>query len=152
MALPVRVSRGQGFEPFELMQRQFDDALSRFLGGREQQGGMMAPYGVDIREDADHLYVEAEMPGFKKEDVDISLENQTLTISASKSEEQREPQKEGKKSDYLLHERRVAEFVRSFTLPNSIDEQQVNAKLSDGVLTITLNKKQEAKPKRIQVS
>jgi HSP20 family protein len=151
MALPVRVSREQGaIDPWSQMQREFDSMLGRFFGGGMEEGGRLAPFGVDIREDADHIYVEADMPGFNKEDVDVSLENNTLTINAEKKEEQkRGKQKDG---DYLLHERRYERFTRSFTLPSSVDEQTVNARLQNGCLTISINKKEEAKPKKIQVS
>ena len=89
------------------------------------------------------------MPGFNKEDIDVALENGTLTLSAQKKEEK---EQKGKEHDYLLHERRCQRFVRSFTLPPTVDEQHVDAKLNNGVLEITLNKKEEAKPKKIQVS
>src|SRR4029077_1255771 len=86
MALPTRVNRGQT-DPFE----QFEGMMNRFLGGREANGNMgLAPYAVDVREDADHIYVEAELPGFKKEEIDITLENQTLTIAAERRSEKRE--------------------------------------------------------------
>jgi HSP20 family protein len=115
-------------------------------GGNGGRG--WAPYAVDVREDADHLYVDAELPGFSKEDVDITLENQTLTIQAERKEEQ-EGQRKG---DYLLNERRYRRFLRSFTLPPTVDDRKVDAKLHDGVLHITLNKREETKPRKIQVS
>jgi HSP20 family protein len=147
MALPTRVQRGQG-DPFELAQREFDSMIGRFLGGRETNGGggYLAPYAVDVREDGDHIYVEAELPGFKKDEVDITLENQQLTIAAERREEKE------KKGEHLLHERRYTRFLRSFTLPPTVDEQTVNAKLADGVLTVTLNKREETKPRKINVS
>jgi len=152
MALPTRVQRG-AVDPFDQMQHEFDGLMNRFLGGRESSngGGQLAPYAVDVREDADHLYVEAELPGFRKEDVDITLENQTLTIAA----ERRSESKQGdpnKKGDLLLHERRYNRFLRSFTLPPTVDEQTCEAKLNDGVLTIVLNKREETKPRKVQVS
>jgi HSP20 family protein len=153
MALPTRVARNQGYDPMESVQREFDSMLNRWWGGREMTGSQQgfAPYAVDVREDADHIYVDAELPGFRKEDVDITLENQTLTISAErKSETRKEPGKEG--GDLLLHERRYNRFLRSFTLPPTVDEQTVNAKLNDGVLTITLNKREESKPRKISIS
>jgi HSP20 family protein len=159
MALPTRVARQGGYEPFEMMQREFDGMLGRFFGGqnREPNGGgggggsaYLAPYGVDVREDGDHLYVEAELPGFKKEDVDITLENQTLTISAHRREEKKEG--DGKNGDWLLRERRYAQFLRSFTLPPTVSDKKCDAKLADGVLTITLDKREETKPRKIQVS
>jgi len=152
MALPTRVNRSaQLYEPFNDVQREFDTMLSRLFGGREIDGGTRwAPYGVDIREDADHIYVEAELPGFKKDEIDVTLENQTLTISAERrSETKPEDQKKG---DLLLHERRYARFLRSFTLPPTVNDQKVDAKLSDGVLTITLDKREETKPRKVQVN
>ena len=152
MALPTRVNRGGGtaVDPMELLQREFDGMFNRWRGGRDAgDGNLLAPYGVDIREDADHFYVEAELPGFRKDDVDITLENQTLTISAERREDTK--QGNGKKGELLLHERRYSRFLRSFTLPPTVDEQSVNAKLNDGVLTITLNKREETKPRKIQV-
>jgi HSP20 family protein len=153
MALPTRVARNQGYDPMESVQREFDSMLNRWWGGREMTGSQQgfAPYAVDVREDADHIYVDAELPGFRKEDVDITLENQTLTISAErKSETRKEPGKEG--GDLLLHERRYNRFLRSFTLPPTVNEQSVKASLQDGVLTIVLSKREETKPRKIQVS
>ncbi|MDB5299459.1 MAG: Heat shock protein Hsp20 family [Phycisphaerales bacterium] len=146
MALPTRVPQGY-VDPAESAQRDFNAMLNRFFNTSPSgDGGRLAPYGVDVREDGDHIYVEAELPGFKKGDVDITLENQTLTISA----ERREPREA--KGDLLLHERRYARFLRSFTLPPTVDEKTVDAKLSDGVLTVTLNKREESKPRKIAVS
>lgn len=145
MALPTRVARGF-VDPFETFTREFD-ALNRYFNGGQGNGARLAPYGVDIREDGDHLVVEAELPGFKKEEIDITLENQTLTISAERKEmTQDQPQ-----GDFLLNERRYSRFLRSFTLPPTVDEKSVQAKLEDGVLTVVLNKREETKPRKIAV-
>ena len=153
MALPTRVQRSGQTDPFESAQREFDTMLNRWFGGGESGNGgstgYLAPYAVDVREDADHIYVEAELPGFKKDEVDITLENQTLTISAERKSEEK---KQGDKGELLLHERRYSRFLRSFTLPPTVDEQSVNAKLTDGLLTITLNKREETKPRKVTVS
>lgn len=150
MALPTRVQRGQA-DPFEMAQREFDSLLGRLVSGRDtRDGNYFAPYAVDVREDGDHVYVEAELPGFKKDEVDITLENQTLTIAAERKAENK--QGNGSPGELLLHERRYTRFLRSFNLPPTVDEQTVNAKLSDGVLTITLNKREETKPRKIKVS
>jgi HSP20 family protein len=149
MSLPTRVSRMAEYDPFELAQRQFDQMLGRFIGQRED-GGTLAPYGVDVREDADHIYVEAELPGFRKEDVDVTLENQTLTITAERKEHEEKADKE--KGGWLLRERHYNRFVRSFTLPPTVNEQSVQAKLDNGILKITLNKREETKPRKVQVS
>lgn len=150
MALPTRVHRMAQYDPMEAAQREFDSMLGRWLGGREQAATGFAPYAVDVREDADHVYVEAELPGFRKDDVDITLENNTLSIAAERKEEQK--QGDGKKGDMLLNERRYTRFLRSFTLPHTVDESKVQAKLADGVLTITLDKREETKPRKVQVS
>jgi HSP20 family protein len=149
MSLPTRVQRNVLADPFEAAQREFD-LLNRFFGGSssgQSDGGRLAPYGVDIREDADHIYVEAELPGFNKDEVEITLENQTLTISAEHKED-----KDEKKGDLLLHERRYNRFLRSFTLPPTVDDKSVEAKLENGVLTITLKKREETKPRKVQVA
>jgi HSP20 family protein len=149
MALPTRVHCGTYADPYESVQREFDAVLGRLFNGNQGNGNRLAPYAVDVREDADHFYVEAELPGFKKDDVDITLENQQLTISAERKEDRRE---EGPKGELLLNERRYNRFLRSFTLPPTVDEQTVNAKLENGVLTVTLNKREESKPRKITVS
>lgn len=143
MSLPTRVVRGF-VDPFENLTREFD-VLNRYFNGGQGNGARLAPYGVDIREDGDHLVVEAELPGFKKDEVDITLENQTLTISAEKKEEQE------MKGEYLLNERRYSRFLRSFTLPPTVDEKSVQAKLENGVLTVSLSKREETKPRKISV-
>lgn len=149
MALPTRVNRSIQSDPFESAQREFDSLMGRLLGQRESDGGgYLAPYGVDVREDQDHIYVEAELPGFKKDEVDVTLENQTLSICAERKSEQKQGNDQ---SQHLLHERRYTRFQRSFTLPPTVDEQSVNAQLTDGILTITLNKKEESKPRKISV-
>ena len=151
MALPTRVNRnGALLDPADLLSRDFEGMFNRWMGGREGAGHQpLAPYGVDIREDNDHFYVEAELPGFKKDEIDITLENQTLTIAAQRQYENK--QGDETKGELLLHERRYNRFLRSFTLPPTVNEQSVNAKLAEGVLTITLNKREETKPRRINV-
>lgn len=147
MALPTRVIRGMGGDPWDAIHREFDGLLGRVLGAQSESTGRWAPYAVDVREDGDHLVVEAELPGFKKEEVEITLENQTLTIAAERKE-----QGEQKQGDYLLNERRYNRFLRSFTLPPTVDDRTCDAKLQDGILTVTLNKREETKPRKIQVS
>jgi HSP20 family protein len=147
MALPTRVHRGF-VDPVDVIGHEFDNVLGRFFGQQGNGGrAMLTPYGVDIREDGDHLYLEADMPGFKKDEVEITFENQTLTISAERREEKQDEQK----GDWLLNERRYSRFLRSFTLPPTVDGNKVDAKLEDGVLKVTLNKREETKPRKIQV-
>ena len=154
MALPTRVNRGSQLDTFDTAHHEFDYMLSQLLGGRPQVAPQYwAPYGVDIHEDADHIIVEAELPGFTKDQVNITMENQTLTISAQHKENQNRSQStSGDKAEWLLRERRYSRFQRSFTLPPTVDAQSVEATLNDGVLTIVLNKREETKPRRIPVA
>ncbi len=145
MSLPTREHRMAQYDAVEAAQREFDSMLSRWFGGGNT-GNLAAPFAVDVREDADRLWVDAELPGFTKDEVGITLENKTLTITAEKKENGTG------KGDYLLQERRYARFQRSFTLPPTVDSSKVDAKLTDGVLTVTLNKREEVKPRKISVS
>jgi HSP20 family protein len=130
--------------PFENMCRDFDTVVNRLFNPESQSA--LAPYPVDVREDGEQLVIEAELPGFKKEEVEITSENQTLTISANRAAAQpKDP------TGYLLNERQYTRFLRSFTLPPSVDIQKVDAKLENGILTVTLNKREETKPRKIEV-
>ncbi|MEM6562073.1 MAG: Hsp20/alpha crystallin family protein [Planctomycetota bacterium] len=149
MALPTTVRRPQTqTDPFGDLQREFDVMLNRLFGGQPQTttGRRSAPYPVDVREDQDHLYFEVELPGFTRDQLDITLEDRTLQITA-----ERDADAENKVGDLLLNERRHTYFSRSFQLPPTIDEGAVQAKLTDGVLHITLNKREESKPRKIEV-
>ncbi|MBC7784748.1 MAG: Hsp20/alpha crystallin family protein [Burkholderiales bacterium] len=148
MVLPIRVHRTFN-DPMDVLPREFGTLMDRFLSRRDMaDGGSLAPYGVDVRADDDHLYVDAELPGFKKEEIDITLENSTLSITADRKEE---PDSQPG-AEWLLRERRYTRFTRSFTLPPTVDGSSVDAKLVDGVLKITLNKREETKPRKISVS
>lgn len=146
MPLPTRMTRGMAGDAWDTIHREFDGLLNRVMGG-QMEGSRLAPYAVDVREEGDHLLVEAELPGFKKEEIDITLENQTLTIAAERKE-----QAEQRQGEYLLNERRYSRFLRSFTLPPTVDDRSCDAKLLDGVLTIKLNKREESKPRKVQVT
>ena len=152
MSVPARSNRNA--DPFTTVQKEFDTMLAHLFNPPATQtaGGRLAPffasYGVDVREDADHLYVEAELPGFKKDEVEITLENQTLTISA---ERKPDPAAAAPKGEWLLNERRYTPFHRSFKLPQTVSEQAVSATLEHGVLSVTLNKREESKPRKIAV-
>lgn len=146
MALPTRVIRALATHPFDVAQRDFDTLMDRLFNGTGPNESF-GTYAVDVREDTDHIYVDAELPGFTKDQVDITLENSMLTISAERKAEQKQDQP----GNYLLNERRYSRFLRSFTLPPTVDEKSVQANLTDGVLHITLTKREETKPRKIEV-
>jgi len=136
--------------PIESLDREFGRMLGRLWGGGNAEvPATLAPYAVDVHEDADHFYVSAELPGFTKDQVDITLEDGVLTLRAERNEET----KTGGTDRAPLHlERRWNRFERSFTLPTAVNENSVRATLDDGILTITLDKREEVKPRKIQIT
>lgn len=114
--------------------------------GHEEVSGSWQP-PVDIFEnEAQELVLRAELPGLRREDIDITIENSTLTI---KGERKRD---EAVREDrYHRLERAYGHFSRSFTLPNTVDPSRVRAEYRDGVLTIVLPVQAEARPRQIQV-
>ena len=102
---------------------------------------------VDVYESNGNLVVNVELPGLKPEDVDISLSDNRLTI---KGEFQIEG--EGERGNVYYQERRYGRFERSFALPTGIDTDAIDAEFEDGVLTVTLPKPEEAKPKKIPIT
>lgn len=117
------------------------------LGGdwdEDEEGSPTASYPVDVHERDDAIHVEAELPGFKKDEIEVSVDSGLLTIRAERTV----PPSEGTRH---VSERRFTRVQRSFTLPSSVDESKVEASLSDGVLEIKLPKRAETKSHKIKV-
>ncbi len=146
--LPI-LSRAS-FPEISDIDREFGRLLRRVWGDGGVDGGAIGAttYPVNITEDDDAIYVEAEMPGFRSDEIDVTIEQGVLAISAERKEETTD-KKEG---SMLLNERRYTRYRRSFALPTPVDEEAVSAKMSDGVLHLTLPKRAEVKPRRIKVS
>jgi len=102
---------------------------------------------VDVYDDKENLLVKAELPGLKKEDIHISLENGSLTVSGERKHEEKRHD-----ADVYRSERWVGRFHRSVTLPCRVDAEKIQATYNDGVLTVTLPKAEDAKPKQIPIS
>jgi HSP20 family protein len=102
---------------------------------------------VDIYEDEHNIILKLEVPGIDEKDIDVRIDNNTLTVHG-----ERKFEKEEKEENFRRVERQYGSFTRSFTLPSSVDPGQVQADYSQGVLKISLAKKAEAKPKQIQVN
>ena len=102
---------------------------------------------LDVLEDKDNYFILAELPGLKREDIKVSLEDGTLTISGERKTETRT-------EETLVHrvERYSGRFERSVTLPATVSAEKVKATYTDGVLSLTLPKSEQAKPKRIDVT
>ncbi|HEY1766325.1 MAG TPA: Hsp20/alpha crystallin family protein [Terracidiphilus sp.] len=101
---------------------------------------------VDIYEDEHKIVLKLEVPGLKQEDLDIQLENNTLTVRG-----ERKFEKEEKEENFHRIERRYGSFFRSFTVPTTVNTEGVKANYDSGVLRIELEKRAEAKPKQIKV-
>ena len=102
---------------------------------------------VDIYEQDGNIVMKAELPGVDPKDVDVRLENNTLTLSG-----QRRLDSEVKQENYHRVERAYGTFTRSFTLPSVVDQGHIKAEYKDGVLKVTLPKREEAKPKQINIA
>ena len=102
---------------------------------------------VDIYEDEHNIILKIEVPGIDEKDIDVSIQNNTLTVHG-----ERKIEKEEKEENFRRVERQYGSFTRSFTLPSSVDPGQVSAHCDKGVLKISLAKKAEAKPKQIKVN
>ena len=101
---------------------------------------------VDVVESEDAVTVTAELPGVKPEEVELTVEGDMLTLRGEKREE-----KEQKEKNYHRVERRYGSFTRSIHLPSSVDAEKVSAHAKDGVLTIEIPKREDAKPRKIQI-
>ncbi len=102
---------------------------------------------VDVYEDEHSITLKLEVPGVDEKAIDVSIENNTLTVRGERTLE-----KEEKAENFQRVERQYGSFTRSFTVPNSVDPDQVTAHYDKGVLKISLAKKAEAKPKQIKVN
>lgn len=128
--------------------REVDRLFDRFFD-RAANATMSLVPAVDVRETAEVLEVVAELPGMRSEDVNVSIENNVLTISGEKKQEVTEGNGDG---NYHLVERRFGRFERAFTLPRTVNTEKIDARFENGVLTVTLPKSEAAKPRKIKVS
>ncbi|HEX6975840.1 MAG TPA: Hsp20/alpha crystallin family protein [Vicinamibacterales bacterium] len=130
----------------ERMNRIWGSSFDRGHEDVTSRGNWMPP--VDIYETPERqIVLKAELPGLRREDIDLTVENSTLTIRGERRRD------EGVAEDrYHRVERAYGAFTRSFTLPNTIDGAKVRADYRDGVLTVTLPTREEARPRQIQVN
>lgn len=124
--------------------RLFETPLAQFTHASKLLSGWTP--ALDVFEDKDNLYVRAELPGMKKEEIDVSLHEGSLSISG-----ERKGGDEFKDAEVYRAERFVGRFQRTVTLPTAVAADKIKAQYKDGVLTVTLPKAEEAKPKHIDV-
>lgn len=139
------------YDPFREMDRMLDNMRSLFnenmalIPGWQDQPGVH-PLALDVTEDDENVIVKTTIPGVSEDDVDISLSDHILTISAE-TEDSHEEQKMG----WHMHELRYGKFARSVQLPTEVNIDKSNAEIENGVLTITLPKTEPGPVKKIAV-
>lgn len=136
------------WSPFADM-RRFDDVFNRFWRGANsfQETPEAWSIPLDVTKSGDAVVVKASLPGVKKENVDVTIEDNVLTIRA-------EIAQEGEREDagYLLKERRTGSFYRAVRLPETVDSENASSSYGDGVLTITLPKQEEKKARKLSIA
>jgi HSP20 family protein len=123
---------------------RLNDMFSEFYGGRNR--AWVPP--VDIYETESHeVVIKAELPDVKREDISVTFENNVLTLKG-----ERKVEETTKRDQFQRQERFYGSFTRSFSLPGTVDATKIGASYKDGVLTITLPRREEAKPRQISVN
>ena len=141
------------WEPFrelttlqDRMNRLFRDSFSADVQDESLATSAFAP-PVDVYEDEHNVTLKIEVPGIDEKDIDVRIENNTLTVHG-----ERKFEKEEKEENFRRVERQYGSFTRSFTLPSTVDPDKVSASYDKGILKISLAKKAEAKPKQIKIN
>jgi len=124
--------------------RFFEDAFNRLLS--EPRAGRPWSPAVDIFETEDELILKADVPEVELNDIDVRVENQTLTLSG-----ERKFEKDDNNKGYHRIERGYGQFTRTFTVPTTVDTEKVQAGYHNGVLTVKLSKKAAAKPRQVKI-
>ena len=141
------------YDPFRELRSLQDEMNRLFMTNYSQRGASEEGFSsgawnpqVDIFENKDQIVLEAELPGMKPENVNISIENNVLTIHG-----ERKFEKKDEKDNFHRVERSYGSFTRSFTLPPTVSSENAVAEFENGVLRLTLAKREEAKPRRIEI-
>jgi HSP20 family protein len=143
------LTRWEPFREFVTLQDRMNRLFREsYPEGREEAltTSTFAP-PVDVYEDEHNITLKIEVPGIDEKDIDVRLENNTLTVHG-----ERKFEKEEKEENYRRVERQYGSFTRTFTLPNTVDAENVSGNYDKGVLKVQLAKKSEAKPKQIKVN
>lgn len=131
----------------DLMSKRFSDIMDEFFNDAVKARQDSFVPGIDISETDDKFLINVELPGMKKDDIDVSLENGRLTISG-----ERKFEKEDKGKTFHRIETSYGSFNRSFQLPDNVDEESVKATYEDGILNISIDKAEDKVTKKIEIS
>lgn len=137
------IRRRSEFPEFGWLRRELDRLTDMVRPFEEPEQGALAAWtpAVDIEEDDKAITIKADLPEVDKKDINVSVENGTLTIRGERKREHEE-----KKKNYYRQERSYGSYMRSFTLPDYVDKEKIQAEAKNGVLTVTLPKSEAAKP------
>ena len=138
----------QRWEPFRDM-RRMDEVMNRLRRGHLRYGlGETGKWAVplDVVEEDDKIIVRATLPGVRPEDIDVTLENDVLTINAETQAET-----EDRKESYLVRERRAGKFHRTLRLPDTVDSEKVDTKYENGIVEITFPKAEAKRARRLGI-
>jgi HSP20 family protein len=147
----MAITRWEPYRDLLALQNRMNSMFQDFSRGNGAGDNDLVTAGfvppVDIYEDENKLVLKVEIPGMRQEDLDVRIENHTLTVKG-----ERNFQKEEREENFHRVERRYGSFYRAFTVPNTIDPESIKAEYEAGVLRIELHKRPESKPKQIKVN
>ncbi len=133
-------------DPFPSLESRMNQLFRGMIDTVSGSDVGLGTYPVDVEEDENAIIIEAELPGFKRDEIVVNVENGVLTLKAERSAKTHDVKKKRHMS-----ERRYTRVQRAFTLPRTVDGSDVDAKLDGGVLTLTLKKTEESKPRKIEI-
>ena len=142
------IARLEPFRGVSTLQDQFNRLFNESFRNHAEESALTtwAP-SVDIYETANELVVKADLPDVNEKDIDVRIENNLLTIRG-----ERKFEKSVSEENYLRVERTYGAFSRSFSLPNTVNPEAIGAEYKNGVLTVTLPKREESKPRQVKVT
>ena len=147
----MTITRWETYRDVVALQNRMNSLFQDFSRSNSGENELVTAAGfvppVDIYEDEHKLVLKLEIPGVRQEDLDVSMENNTLSVKGERSFES-----EGKEENFHRVERRYGSFYRAFTVPNTIDANGIKAEYDAGVLRLELQKRPESKPKQIKVN
>jgi HSP20 family protein len=147
----MAITRWEAYRDVVALQNRMNSLFQDFSRNSSGETDLVAAAGfvppVDIYEDEHKLVLKIEIPGIRQEDLDVRMENTTLSVRG-----ERNFQTEGKEENFHRVERRYGSFYRAFTVPNTIDPESIKAEYDAGVLRLELQKRPESKPKQIKVN
>ena len=144
----MAIIRWRPFSEMTNLQREMNRMFDTFMRTPEEEDSFKGTWSpeVDIKESSDAIIIQAELPGMKKEEIKLSIRDNTLQMSGEKKMEE-----ERKDETYHRVERAYGSFLRTFTLPSMVDASKIHAVFKDGVLHLTLPKTEESKSREISI-